>query len=597
MLGGADDYLRVRLLTRLACAWRSTPERRDQSAMLSQQAVDLARESDDPATLSYALAGRFWATWWPENTGERLAIAEEMFEVAESAGDAERLVDAHLMLYMAYTEIPRMADARRAEESVRRVANELRQPAQLWLGVAPRALVALMAGDYQLAEELLARELQWAEPITWVRDEVSAARMHLYLLRREQGRTGEAEASTRAATEEFPWYPMHRAALANLLLDLDRVAEARAVFDELARDDFRALYRDNEWLLGMSLAAEACARLRDAASATVLYEQLTPFAGRHAVGQPEGSLGAVDRYLGLLAATTGDLESAEEHLADAIRLNEEMGARPWTAHAEHDLGLLLLVRGRPGDRGRVATLFQSALQTARAVGMTALEAGIAAAGHGHGPAFAIPSAEAGGGEAVFRREGEAWAIGRDAVFRLRDAKGLGYLAVLLANPGREFHVLELAAGNAAPSSARVTSRAEASALGLQAETSATGEILDAEAKAAYRERLGELQREIDEAETMADPERAERAQAEIDAITAELSAAFGLGGRSRPQGSTAERARQSVTKAIRDALRRIQVEDPTLGGHLAHAVRTGLYCAYDPDPAALITWRTDAAAV
>lgn len=435
MLGGADDYLRVRLLTRLACAWRSTPERRDQSAMLSQQAVDLARKSDDPATLSFALAGRFWATWWPENPDGRLAIAEEMLEVAESAGDAERLVDAHLMLYLAYTEIPRMADARRAEEAVRRVATELRQPTQLWLGVAPRALVALMVGDYQLVEEMLASELQWTEPITWVRDEVSAGRMHLYLLRREQGRAGEAEASTRAAAEEFPWYPMHRAALANLLLDLDRVAEARAVFDELARDDFRALYRDNEWLLGMSLAAEACARLRDAASATVLYEQLTPFAGRHAVGQAEGSLGAVDRYLGLLAATTGDLESAEEHLVDAIRLNEEMGARPWAAHAAHDLGLLLLERGRPGDRGRVATLFQSALQTARAVGMTALEAGIAAAGHGHGLAFAIPSAEAGGGEAVFRREGEAWAIGPRPGLPAARCKGPGLPGAPAGQPG------------------------------------------------------------------------------------------------------------------------------------------------------------------
>ena len=28
LLGGSDDRLSVRLLTRLACAWRSTPEQR-----------------------------------------------------------------------------------------------------------------------------------------------------------------------------------------------------------------------------------------------------------------------------------------------------------------------------------------------------------------------------------------------------------------------------------------------------------------------------------------------------------------------------------------------------------------------------------------
>ena len=239
-------------------------------------------------------------------------------------------------------------------------------------------------------------------------------------------------------------------------------------------------------------------------------------------------------------------------------------------------------------------LLREALKTARDAGMVALD----------GPIVALlgPTPEAtdgpatGGGEAVFRREGESWAIGRDPVFRLRDAKGLGYLAVLLANPGREFHVLELAGGSAAAPSRATASRAQASALGLRPET-AGGEILDAEAKAAYRERLRELQTEIEQADATTDPDRAERAQAEKDAITAELSAAFGLGGRARQVGSAAERARQSVTKAIRDALRRIKVQDASLGEHLAHAVRTGLYCAYDPDPAALIHWRIEAPAV
>ena len=40
-LGGDDERLRVRLLTRLACAWRSSPEQRAQSDTLSRQAVEL----------------------------------------------------------------------------------------------------------------------------------------------------------------------------------------------------------------------------------------------------------------------------------------------------------------------------------------------------------------------------------------------------------------------------------------------------------------------------------------------------------------------------------------------------------------------------
>ena len=48
---------------------------------------------------------------------------------------------------------------------------------------------------------------------------------------------------------------------------------------------------------------------------------------------------------------------------------------------------------------------------------------------------------------VFRREGEYWTVGYgEKSFRLKDSKGLGYLAHLLRHPGVEFHVLDLAGG-------------------------------------------------------------------------------------------------------------------------------------------------------
>ena len=68
-LGGTDDALRVRLLTRLACALRSSPQKRAESDALSRQAVELARSIENPAALTYALAGRFWAIWWPREPG------------------------------------------------------------------------------------------------------------------------------------------------------------------------------------------------------------------------------------------------------------------------------------------------------------------------------------------------------------------------------------------------------------------------------------------------------------------------------------------------------------------------------------------------
>jgi tetratricopeptide (TPR) repeat protein len=584
MLGGGDKRLRVRLLSRLACAWRSSPDRRDDSATFSQQAVQLARELDDPATLSYALAARYWAIWWPENLIERHPIAVEMLAVAEALGDGERLIDAHLMLFMDYSERGRMSEARKAVEAVTRLANELRQPAQLWLAVAPRSLLALIDGDFALVEELIPRMLDARLHMPATRDDESAGRMQRFLLRREQGRSGEELETVQASVEDFPWYPVYRAALVCLLVDIGHDAEAREIFNDMSRGEFGMFYRDSEWLLGISLASEACALLVDASAAATLYEQLEPFAGRHAHGHAEGSVGAVDRYLGLLAATLGRLADAERHQRAAIEIHERMGARPWTAHSQHDLAVVLVRRDAPGDRDEADRLDRAALETARTLGMALAEE--------IGGGAEVPTSTAVQAtpvtSATFRREGEYWTVefGRDT-FRIRDAKGMRHLARLFEAPGREVHALELARFETSTSDANRIGDSSLTAGGL----GDAGPLLDAEAKAAYRERLDELREDLAEAESWNDPERAARLRAEADALTHELTAAMGLGGRDRPAASAAERARISVTRAIRAALARIGEHSAALNAHLDATIRTGTFCSYTPDPRAPISWR------
>jgi cytochrome c-type biogenesis protein CcmH/NrfG len=118
-----------------------------------------------------------------------------------------------------------------------------------------------------------------------------------------------------------------------------------------------------------------------------------------------------------------------------------------------------------------------------------------------------------------------------------------------------------------------------------------GETLDAQAKAHYRRRLEELEGDLDEARASADPERAARAEEERDFLVRELAAAIGLGGRDRRMGSPSERARVSVTRAIRSALARIDEHSSALGDHLERTIRTGTFCSYRPDPRAPIDWR------
>jgi hypothetical protein len=89
---------------------------------------------------------------------------------------------------------------------------------------------------------------------------------------------------------------------------------------------------------------------------------------------------------------------------------------------------------------------------------------------------------------------------------------------------------------------------------------------------------------------LGDAARVSQVELERDFIVRELSRAVGLGGRDRRAGSASERARASVTRAIRQAMTRIREHDQALGKHLEHASRTGTYCAYVPDPRLPVTW-------
>lgn len=187
------------------------------------------------------------------------------------------------------------------------------------------------------------------------------------------------------------------------------------------------------------------------------------------------------------------------------------------------------------------------------------------------------------------REGDYWTVAFDGrEFRVRHSKGLGYLAVLLNRPGVEVAALELAGGS---SSSRSSER-EAAAAGAGSIEADLGPVLDPRAKAAYRRRLDELEADRDEAEAFNDPERAERARSEYDAVAAELGSALGLGGRDRRAGSPAERARLNVTRAIRAAIEHLAEHDQSLGAHLMATVMTGRACAYRPDRASPVQWAT-----
>jgi predicted ATPase/type II secretory pathway predicted ATPase ExeA len=196
---------------------------------------------------------------------------------------------------------------------------------------------------------------------------------------------------------------------------------------------------------------------------------------------------------------------------------------------------------------------------------------------------------------LFRCEGEYWTLSFAGVTcRLKEARGLHYIAHLLQHPHQDFHVLTLISARAGLSekTSEAPSFQDPSISFDHVEGfSDAGEVLDSQARAAYKQRLAELREELAEAQTFHDLGRSEQLTAEIDFLTHELTRAFGLGGRARRVGAPAERARVNITRAIKIALRKIVEHHPALGQHLASTIKTGAYCSYTPDVRLPITWQ------
>lgn len=175
-----------------------------------------------------------------------------------------------------------------------------------------------------------------------------------------------------------------------------------------------------------------------------------------------------------------------------------------------------------------------------------------------------------GGANVFRSEAGQRIICYEGVtVTLPEVKGFADLERLLENPGEEVHASEL--------------------MGVVRSDDGT-EVLDEKARRDYRERICELQADLDEAEEANDSGRTEQIREELDPLLEHLARASGLRGKSRKLNDPAERSRSAVTWRIRSGIKKIEAAHPTLAKHLGNSVRTGVFCSYVPEKAA--SWLT-----
>jgi tetratricopeptide (TPR) repeat protein len=546
---------------------------------LADRALAMARALDRPDVIAWCLICRAW-TLVPTAQDERLAHAQEVVALGDRLGRPMVQCVGWELVAATHLQAGNAPAAYEAIQACHRLAERLGDPHHLWLSTGLLVTRALLEGDVRAADALIDTSAEHGRrafgPLAT--ETVLVQRLILFA---QEGRIDAAREMIDTARRLQPLNAIFRAVHAYFLAEQGDVYAARVELEAMAANDFAALQHDGYWLVSMTcLAFVFRNEVRDPVIAEALYKRLLPHAGETiTLGNGRACVGAVAWALGALAASLERWDDAERHYDATLRLHRTMGARPFLGRALVDYAAVLRRRGHPADRDRIRVLLDEAERLGRDLGMQMVLALAAMVrGDESGAGITIPPPRG----SAFRRDGEMWTITHDGqVLHMKDAKGLHYLAHLLQHPGRDVHVLDLVA---------VATRRDDADAKRYLKTADAGAILDGQARAAYRARLGELREELAEAEQFADRGRIERTRGEIEFLTDQLASAVGLGGRERRTGQASERARAAVTQSIRGTLRRITDAIPALGPALAERVRTGTYCGYEPPADAAVDW-------
>ena len=367
-IGDEDSSERALLLSGLAAElyWEDPT---GEAKRLNEEAIEIARRVEDPRALGATLARRQFEVTPAE---DRLAAATELCELADRADDPDLKTRAHAYRLMDMMELGDIAGVDRELEVYARLAADSRQPQHLWHVPALRAMRAIMEGRFDDAERLSAEALAGGQRA----QEPLSAQFHaiqMSLIRRHQGRVEEMLPGVRELAKRYPALRAWRLALANFLVECDRLDEARTEFEHLAARDFEDVPRDAQYVAGVALVSDVCASLGDAERAAKLYEMLLPHDGYTVVaGRAAACQGPVSRFLGRLALTMSRAGDAVRHLERAVEMAERMGDRPFAADTRFHLAAALLARGAAGDRERAVELFGRTLDTAQELGMRKL---------------------------------------------------------------------------------------------------------------------------------------------------------------------------------------------------------------------------------
>lgn len=193
---------------------------------------------------------------------------------------------------------------------------------------------------------------------------------------------------------------------------------------------------------------------------------------------------------------------------------------------------------------------------------------------------------------VFRLNGDQWEIWfQNERGGLKNCIGARYLAMLLANPGQELHVIDMKIteavldGRIKPEALGLED-AEESGLSIRRSPSGTaGGATDRIAVKSFRAALLRAEEGAVQAREAKDIDQAIDLERSAKRLRGHLNAVLDLRGKPRPIADDDERARASVTKELQRTVSKLWKRHLPLARHLHSShFKKGLFCLYRPDP-------------
>lgn len=341
----------------------------EESRALSEQAVQLARDSGDRGALLAALNVRRLTIWGPYDLHERLAVAREFVQLAEEVGNLEPTLEGRKWLVTALLE---SGDVDGAEAEIARYAADaqaLQQPWFLYYTPLMRCMMTTLHGQFEEAEAYS------LEAMSIGREAQSGAAVfqhwsQMIVLSWQQGRLSEMEQATLMLRDHYS------AVAGNPVIayaEQGKLDQAREAWEELAAIGFANIPRDYIWSGLVAYWCIACQRLGDRARAAELYELIRHLEGQFIVaGAAVFALGPASYYIALLAETCGHEDDASRLYEDAIASAERAAAWPSMAMSQLDYARMLLKRGAEDDQRRARVLLERAGALAETLGMVSV---------------------------------------------------------------------------------------------------------------------------------------------------------------------------------------------------------------------------------